>query len=214
MKIKNYRQFNEEISKEKLQTLATAGLIGLGGYGAYQMYQKEGSGELVKEISIGDLNFKKYDIYVNGKYFESYISDDGVISTHHSYTKDSGDDEKTINRYLINLPPNTTEFYYDKKFFDVPMASLKEFKKSLKVELKDLKIKSKTEEYTIYYTGFFSTLDYIIVNHKPLSNSKELELEKRIGIYGSYKLNNDIYIISPKYIGGGKFGGGGASSNW
>jgi hypothetical protein len=51
MKIKNYRQFNEEISKEKLQTLATAGLIGLGGYGAYQMYQKEGSGELVKEIS-------------------------------------------------------------------------------------------------------------------------------------------------------------------
>jgi hypothetical protein len=161
-----------------------------------------------------DIKFKKYDVYSNNNNFSTYISNDGVISTYHTYSKGSGDSERTIHRYIINLPNNTTEFYYDKKFFNIPMASLKEFDKSKKIEIKDLKVKEKTNEYTIYYGGFLSTLDYIIVNHAPILNGEEFKLDDNIGIYYNYKINDDIYIIGTKGLGGGKFGGGGASSKW
>ncbi len=215
--IKHYKQFNEGKTKDILKGIAAAGVLTAGAYNIYDITSKQGSGELKREINIDDIEFKKYDIYSNNMLFKSYLSSDGVISTYHTYSIVSyGDDDdiKTIHRYLINLPPNTTEFYYDKKFFDIPMASLNKFEKSRKVELKDLTVEKQTKEYTVYYGGALSVIDYIIVNHTSLSKGEEFRLKNSIGVYNSYRLNNDIYIIGIKSLGGGKFGGAGARGEW
>ena len=211
--IKDFKKFNEEVSNSTLKRLATAGLITLGATGIYNTVKNNGTGDLIKEIKLGNISFKEYDVVTNYTNFDMIISEDGVISSHHSYSESDGDDTKTVNVYLLNLPKNTTHFYYSKSLFSLPKASFKEFPDSKKVELKDLNVYRKKDDYIIYSGGFFGIYDYIILNTGQSKEGQEFTIDN-IATYKSIRYNKDIYAFSVSKLKGGGFSGAGAGGDF
>lgn len=215
--IKNYEKFNEEISNKALRNLATAGIITLGAAGLYNTVKNNGTGDFVKEVKLGNIKFKEYDVITNYTHFDMIISDDGAISSHHSYseTEGSGEDSRTetINIYLLNLPNNSTHFYYNKSLFSVPKASLNEFPESKKIELKDLNVYFEKDNYIVYSGGFFGTFDYIIINKGILSDGEDFTIDN-LATYKSIRYSKDIYVFGIGKLKGGRFSGGGSGSDF
>ena len=78
-----------------------------------------------------------------------------------------------------------------------------------------MKVYDDNPTYTIYQEDrFFGTFDYIIMV-KDHTNGEEFKLmDDKIATYVCDKINRDIYIFAVKSLGGGKFGGAGAGSNF
>lgn len=211
--IKNYEKFNEEISSKTLKRLATAGMITLGAASVYNTVKNNGTGDFVKEIKLGDTSFKEYDVVTNYTNFDMIISEDGAISSYHSYSETEGDDTETIDVYLLNLPKNTTHFYYSKGLFSLPKASLKEFPESKKVEIKDLTTYLTKDNYIVYNGGFLGIYDYIILTTGDIKDGEDFTIDN-IATHKSIRYNKDIYVFGVGKFKGGKFGGSGAGSDW
>jgi len=213
--IKNYSEFIE--SNEKLNwkgALIGAAMAGAVGYGAVEYVQNVGKANLDKVETIGDNNFKDYTLTTTDQVFDLRINDEVMVSSH-SYTSGSGKDETTISVTNIIVPNTVKKIWYHTTVFHGTYASSKEFPKSKKIEISELKKYKETDTYTIYRTKkFFSPFDYLIVT-KGNNKGEEYKLtDSKLGTYVCDKINQRIYVLAIKSLGGGKVGGAGAGSEY
>ena len=213
--IKNYNEFIE--SNEKLnwkKALIGTAIAGTIGYGAYNYIQNVGKANLDKVQIIGGTNFKDYTLTTPYQIFNLRINDEIIVS-HHSYTEGSDDNQITISITNLIMPDSIKEIWYKPTAFKGVYASAEPFEKAKKLTLDKLKIVKEKPTYTIYKTKMFtSPFNYIIVT-KGHKEGEEYKLsDQSIGTYVCDRINDDIYILSFKEMGGGKIGGAGAGGSY
>ena len=220
MKLKTYEEFNEEINfKNSLIAGLSAATMAGAGFAYAKNYDKANLDKIEK---ITNVTFKEYSLSALAQGFEITISDDFVVAAHWDETEDDGTDSeghsktKTVDYYGITAPEGTKEIYVLKKFWGGFYASSKPFEGSDKIDLSQKHPSENTTEYKLYNDmGFFSGLNYIIVNKK-YSKGEEFTLSDVVANNGKQlqskltvdALYPDVYIFG--HAMGGQFTGGGS----
>lgn len=224
MKIKKYSEFNEELN---LKTALISGLSAATMVGAGISYAKNyDKANLEKTEQISNTTFKEYVLSAAAQGFDLTISDDFVIAAHWNEEEDDGEDSKgnrktkTVDYYGIVAPEGTKEVYVLKKFWGGFYASKKPFTGADKIDLTQKSPSENNAEYSLYNDmGFFSGLNYIIVNKKynkgeefTLSDivaNKGKQLQSKLTVDALYP---DVYIFG--HAKGGEFTGGGSGDTY
>lgn len=208
--IKKYDEFcNEELNLKK--ALIGSAIAGVMGAGLYHTSQINKFAELEDTELVSNQKFNQYDVYVNGETFDLNISEDGVISA--EWETRSGKSSHTYR--CVTLPEGTSEYWVDVEM-DAEngiFVSSKPINGGKKIRLQDLDIYDQTDTYIVYYPGFSSSIDYIILD-KGHKEGEEFKIEGKMGNWICDQIGSNIYIFSLKDLGGGSSGGGGANGNW
>lgn len=204
---------NEEIGwKTALAGVALASTLTLGGCDSHK-----GFANLNKIEQIGNQSFKLYDLNAEGQHFDLTIKDNFMVA-YHSYTETSGSgkDEhtETINVTNLFIPAGIKFIWYLDTY-----AGPKPFPGAHLIKMSDLEVDDDTPDYISYDTkGWFSSCPFnniIVVKKNANVGGEEFKLtDNKLGYYTCKEINRDLYIITIKDLGGGNFGGAGASSSF